>query len=180
VSQFEYLAVFISIIFGIAVTHIMAGVMRSLYRGERDVTHVVFAAFMFFTLSLNWWTSFRWAGNEVWSIEIFIVIILWAMMHYVAAIALYPPLSAGTEQPFEYRRRWFLIAVVSAGLLDIVHTWLLGKLLDPVTYLPFVLHYILLCGIAIGLQREVVYRWLAWYLLVSLLAWAFVVRRFIG
>ena len=178
-SQFEYLAVFISIIFGIAVTHIMAGVMRSLYRGERDTTHMVFAAFMFFVLILNWWTSFRWAGNEVWSIEIFIVIIVWAVAHYVAAITLYPPLAAGSEQPFEYRRHWFLIAFQGAVLFDIAHTWVLGKLFDPIVYLPFVLHYIVLCTIAIVLRNEVAYRWLAWYLLASLLTWSFVVRRFL-
>ena len=157
----------------------MAGVMRSLYRGDHDTTHVVFAAFMFFMLILNWWTSFRWVDHEVWSIEIFIVIIVWAVSHYVAAIALYPPAATGSEQPFEYRRRWFLLAFIFAVLLDIVHTWVLGKLFDPVVYLPFVLHYIVLSVIGFALRNEVVYRWLAWYLLVSLLAWAFVVRRFI-
>jgi hypothetical protein len=43
-SEFEYLAVFISIIFGISVTHILAGVVRSIYRGEKNQTHNVLAA----------------------------------------------------------------------------------------------------------------------------------------
>jgi hypothetical protein len=33
-SEFEYLAVFVSIIFGISVTHILAGAIRSIYRAE--------------------------------------------------------------------------------------------------------------------------------------------------
>ena len=33
-SEFEYLAVFMSIIFGISTTHVMAGVIRSIYRGD--------------------------------------------------------------------------------------------------------------------------------------------------
>ena len=34
-SEFGYLAVFMSIIFGISTTHILAGVIRSIYRGQK-------------------------------------------------------------------------------------------------------------------------------------------------
>ena len=46
-SEFEYLAVIVSVIFGISVTHILAGVIRSIYRGQIDETHFVLTAFSF-------------------------------------------------------------------------------------------------------------------------------------
>lgn len=54
-SEFEYLAVFMSIIFGISTTHILSGVIRSIYRGQLDQTHFVLTAFFF-------WYSF-WTGG---------------------------------------------------------------------------------------------------------------------
>ena len=117
-SEFEYLAVFISIIFGISVTHILAGVVRSIYRGENDQTHNVLAAFFFLVLILNWWVGFSWADHEVWSFDKFLIIVIWAVMHYIAAITLYPPLSAGVEHPFEFRRNWFLWVFSAAAVMD--------------------------------------------------------------
>jgi hypothetical protein len=66
-SQFEYLAVFVSIVFGISVTHILAGVIRSIYRGRIDETHIVLTLFFFVVLILNWWTGYNWHDQEVWS-----------------------------------------------------------------------------------------------------------------
>lgn len=179
-SEFEFLAVFVSIIFGISVTHILSGVMRSFYRGEFEETHLVFTVFLFLVLVLNWWTSFAWSAWEVWSFEIFIVIILWSVAHYVAAITLYPPLSYGVGKQFEYRRRWFLWAFIAVCLTDILQAAASGRALVPWYYLPFVLHYVVLSVIAIILRQRFAYRFVAWYLLVSVTLWAFVVRRFLA
>ena len=121
-SKFEYLAVIISIIFGISLTHILAGTIRSAYRREADQTHFVLTAFLFLVLILNWWTGYSWADQDVWSFELFLVIIIWAISHYVAAITLYPPQSAGSEAPFEFRRSWFLWAFAGTCLADILQT----------------------------------------------------------
>jgi hypothetical protein len=45
-SEFEYLAVFMSIIFGISTTHILSGVIRSIYRGQLDQTHFIVVALL--------------------------------------------------------------------------------------------------------------------------------------
>ena len=178
-SEFEFLAVFISIIFGISVTQLMAGVMRSLYRGERDQTHFVMAAFLFLVLVLNWWMTFTWNDQAAWSFELFLIIIIWAMAHYIAAITLYPPLSSGSEQPFEFRRKWFLWAFIGIAITDILETWASGDLFEPWYYMPFVLHYAVLCGSGIVIQSARYHRIVAWYFLLSMATWAFVVRRFL-
>lgn len=177
-SEFEYLAVFVSIIFGISVTHILSGVVRSLYRNERDETHFVLTAFFFLVLILNWWTGIAWKDQVIWSLDRFMVIIVWSVTHYVAAITLYPPLSAGVEHPFEYRRTWFLWAFVAIASTDILQTTVRGDLFNPPVYLPFVLHYIVVAIATIVVNRPGFYRWMAWYMLLSTATWSFVVRRF--
>lgn len=179
-NEFEYLAVFVSIIFGISVTHILSGVIRSIYRGQIDHTHFVLTTFLFFVLILNWWVGFSWAKQEVWSFDLFIVIIIWSVSHYLAAITLYPPLSAGVEHPFEFRRNWFLWAFVGIGFTDILQTVARGAVFTPKAYLPFVLHYMVLSILAIYIKKPWFYRGVAWYFLISMLVWSFVVRRFLA
>jgi len=179
-SEFEYLAVFISIIFGISVTHILAGAIRSIYRGERDQTHFVLTAFFFLVLILNWWTGFSWHDQEVWSFDLFLIIVLWSVTHYLAAITLYPPQAAGIEQPFEYRRNWFLWAFIAVAATDILQTAARGDLFTPWFYLPFVLHYIAVSLLAIFVNKSNFHRWMSWYLFLSTATWSLLVRRFLA
>ncbi len=178
-NEFEYLAVFVSIIFGISLTHILAGAIRSVYRGEFDEIHLVLTAFLFFVMVLNWWTGFSWQSQEVWSFDLFLVIILWAVSHYLAAITLYPPQAAGIDRQFEYRRNWFLWAFIGVASTDILQTAARGDAFSPWFYLPFVLHYIALALLAVFVNRPSLHRWIAWYFLVSIAVWSFVVRRFL-
>ena len=178
-SEFEYLAVFVSIIFGICVTHILAGVIRSIYRGQIDQTHLVLTGFFFFVLILNWWTGFFWRDQEVWSFDLFLVIVIWSVSHYVAAITLYPPQAAGTEHPFEYRRNWFYWAFIGIVLTDILQTSMRGDLFAKAVYLPFVLHLIIVSLLAIFVNKPIFHRGMAWYLLIGIMTWSFVVRRFL-
>ncbi len=179
-SKFEYLAVIVSIIFGISVTHILAGLIRSIYRRQIDETHFVLTAFFFLVLILNWWTGYSWESQEIWSYELFLVIITWSVTHYLAAITLYPPQAAGFEQPFEYRRNWFFWAFIGVALTDILQTAARGDAFTPRVYLPFVLHYVAVGFLAIFVNKPSFQRWVAWYLLLSIAIWSFAVRRFLA
>lgn len=179
-SEFEYLAVFVSIIFGISVTHILAGAIRSIYRKDIDQTHFVLTAFFFLVMILNWWTGFSWSDQEVWSFDLFLVIIIWSVSHYIAAITLYPRQASGTEEPYEYRRNWFLWAFVGVVTADILQTAASGGLFSPWFYLPFVLHYVALSLLGIFVNRPLLHRCIAWYFLISIAIWSLLVRRFLA
>ncbi len=178
-NEFEYLAVFVSIIFGISLTHILAGLIRSVYHGKFDETRLVLTAFLFFVMVLNWWTGFSWQSQEVWSFDLFLVIILWSVSHYLAAITLYPPQTAGIDRQFEYRRNWFLWAFVGIASMDILQTAARGDVFSPWFYLPFVLHWIALALLAVFVNKPSLHRWIGWYFLVSIAVWSMVVRRFL-
>ena len=178
-SEFEYLAVFVSIIFGISVTHILAGAIRSVYRRQFDETHFVLTAFLFLLLILNWWTGYSWQSQDVWSFELFLVIIIWSVTHYLAAITLYPPQTAGIEHPNEYRRNWFLWAFIAIAITDILQTAARGDVFTQWLYLPFVCQYIAIGLLAIFINKPGFNRWIAWYFLLSLAIWSFIIRRFL-
>ena len=179
-SEFEYLAVFLSIIFGLSLTHILAGVIRSLYRGLFDDIHLVLTAYFFIVLLINWWTAYSWQGQEVWTFDLFLIVILWSVSHYIGAITLYPPRVVGNNHQFEFRRNWFLWAgVVGTSVMDVFQTAMRGEVFSPWYYLPFVSHYIALALLAIFVDSTRLLRWVAWYLFVSLTVWSLIVRRFL-
>lgn len=178
-TEFEYLAVFVSIIFGISLTHILAGVIRSVYRGEIDETHLVLTGFLFVVMILNWWTAFSWRGEEEWSFDKFLLIIVWSVSHYLAAITLYPPQAAGIEQPFKYRRKWFLWGFIGIASTDILQTAARGDAFSPWYFLPFVLHYVAIALVAIFVDKPILHRWIARYFFVSIVIWSMLVRRFL-
>lgn len=178
-SEFEFLSVLISIVFGLGLTHLLYGLFRHL--GRRDVTevHALHTAWVFIVLVLNWWVLYQWRDYRGWSFEVFLLIVLWSLTFYVMSIALYPPddnEARGTE--FDYR--WFYWAAIATGVADIVWTAVRGRLFTPWYYLPFVGHYMVLWALLIRLQSRRLERYAARWMLASIMLWAFVVRRYTG
>jgi hypothetical protein len=177
-SKFEFLAVFVSIIFGLSLTHVLSGAMRSIYQRTFEQTHLVLTSFILIVLVLNWWMTFAWSGQEIWTLDLFLVMITWAISHYVVAITLYPP-DTPDGPGFDDRRAWFFGAFVAVTIFDILQTAARGDLFSPWYYLPFVLHLTVLSAIAIFFKSPLFHKILAWYFLIIMVSWSLVVRRFL-
>ena len=63
-SKFEFLAVFVSIIFGLSLTHVLSGAMRSIYQRTFEQTHLVLTSFILIVLVLNWWMTLPGASRR--------------------------------------------------------------------------------------------------------------------
>jgi hypothetical protein len=177
-SEFEFLSVLVSIIFGFGLTHILRGSVSQIFRTKALDLRLAYAGFFVVVLVLNWWVFFSWRNNEVWSFEIFLVLVLWAISHYAVAITLYRPDDERSDSRFEMHL--FLLAFVVTGFFDILQTAMRGNLLEPWYYLPFVAHYIVLSGAGYFIKSPAFHRVLSTWFLVSILIWAFVVRRFLA
>lgn len=185
-SPFEHLAVFLSLIFGLAATHLLAGMARSLHRRnieKLDDVHLVWSVVVLLILVLNWWTFFAWSEHRRWSFGPYMVLVLWAICHYLLAVTLYEPDSDPNDRHnrmWDENRSWFLTTFVVMLMLDIAQTAVRGALLQPKWYLPYVLHYVLLALFALWFEQRVVQRWIGWYVLGSLVAWSFIIRRYLA
>jgi len=185
-SAFEYLAVLISIIIGLGVTQLLAGIGQAIHQRSSnrvDVLHIVWTANVFMVLVLNWWVAFSWRNEATWSFETFLFVVLWAVSMFMLAVLLYPPrLDPGEDYAdvFEKNRIWFLGTFIIMIGADIGQTALRGGLLNPPIYLPFVLHYAVLFAIGIAVPNPRYQNFLAWWVLVTILIWSFVVRRMLA
>jgi len=185
-TEFEYVAVLVSIILGLGITHLLAGVARTIHRraeAKPDALHSLWAATTFWTLVLNWWVFYQSRTFTDWSFGVFLVVIVWAVLIYLMVVVLYPPDMAEGEDygtVFERNRGWFLGLFVASALTDIGLTALRGDLFDPPQYLPFVGHFVVLGILGLVIRARRFQLFLAGYVLLIGLVWSFVVRRFLG
>jgi len=184
-SSFEFISILMSIIIGLGVTNLLAGTGRAFYRRRQnpmDEVHVVFTAATLLVLVLNWWVAFKWNSEVVWSFDKFLALIVWTIALYMLTIFLYPPDLSQEEEHrgrFQRNRAGYYSTFIAFCLLDIAQTAIRGDLFHPIWYVPFVSHYAVLAGGGLVAGRRGYDRFFAWYLLITLLIWSLVVRRYL-
>src|SRR5205814_1188633 len=123
-----YLAVLISIILGLALTHILFGCSRLIQlRGQVRVywVQLVWAAIVLFYVLALWWGMFWWKHLTVWSFQTFFFLVLYSIVVFVLASIVFPMEfgeGADFEAYFFKNRRWFFGLYILALLLDIPET----------------------------------------------------------
>src|SRR5256885_7382510 len=183
-SSFEFIAALMSIIVGLGVTNLLAGAGRAFYRRKQnpiDGVHLVFTGATLLLLVLQWWITFKWNTEVNWSFDKFLILIVWAICLYMLTVFLYPPdLSEQEEQGdrFHRNRTGYYSTFIVMCLLDITQTAIHGQIFQPVWYLPYVGHYAILAGCGLVARRRGYNLFFAWYLLITLLIWSLVVRRY--
>jgi len=123
-TTFEFLSVFISIVMGLAVVRVLAGLVSTVTREgvKRYWVYTTWLLFFVGWLPYFWWFTFDWRLREVWTFPVFFFVVFYAMLVYVTLHLLVPD---RTEEPEDYeafffkiRRRFFrlfvLIIVVDA------------------------------------------------------------------
>jgi len=130
-SAFEYLSVFISIILGLAIVHLLGGVSLIL---DRRVTarlywvHMVWVLNMFSLITWIWWGNWQLNGIESFSPAHYIAMVLFSVVVYLMCGLLFPIKGKEVEdfhEQFEMNRARFfylgealLVAAVLKGHVD--------------------------------------------------------------
>src|ERR1041384_5936596 len=146
-SSFEFIAALMSIIIGLGVTNLLAGSGRAFYRRKEnplDEVYIVLTIATLLLLVLQWWVTFRWNTEVVWSFDRFLVLIVWTITLYMLTVFLYPPdLSEAEEHQrrFQRTRVGHYLAFLARMALDIIQPAIHGDLLHPIWSLPFAGHY---------------------------------------
>ena len=127
-SQFEYVAVLVSIIVGLALTQILRGVGRMVTTkdGPRAYwVHLVWTLYLFLLIVMFWWWEFR-LGTVEWSLGLYIVVILYATLLFFVSLVIQP---SDTERITNFKdyfysnRRWIFGLLIAIWLWDFVDTY---------------------------------------------------------
>lgn len=117
-TPYEYLTVFVSVVTGLAIVHLLSGVSLILdtrVSEHLDWIHAVWTGNVFVTTLLVWWFNFGLTEVQVWSLPHFLTLVSYSVVLYLLAALLYP--VRGSEiidfkAHFECNRpRFFLLAL---------------------------------------------------------------------
>jgi hypothetical protein len=181
-SDFEFLSVLVSIVIGLGLTHLLAGLARAFYARElrkMDAVHVAWTLQTFFVVVLNWWVFLLWRDFALWTFATFFTVVLWTTSMYMLAVILYPPnmpQEVNYRALFEQNRSWFLATFTVMCLLDILVTTQRENRLPELFYLLFVGHFGLITFIGIFVKRRWYDLFSAWWILLAMATWSFGVR----
>jgi len=127
-TQFDYVAVFISIVMGLSVTHILHGfgaTIQERHEGRTWWVHAVWAVnILHYQLSV-WWAFFVWNQLDEWSYGLFLFLIGYTVVLYLLAAVIYPrDLAPGFDlrAHFLENRVWFFGLLLLTAPLDVVET----------------------------------------------------------
>ena len=174
-SNFEFIAVLLSIIFALAIANLLTGMLQSFLRHELTDTRLAWSILVGNLLLLDWWVFFGWSDHADWRFHEFLYLAIWATIHYLMAVTLYP-YKFVTEFSEALQRKAFLMLFVVLGVFDIGEKIVRGDLFEP-WYYPLMILYLMVLAVApLVFKRPWVMRASGWILAVSVLTWSVVVR----
>ena len=130
--MFEYVFVLASVILGLAITHLLQGVVAIIQHPDRKPLywiHLVWVAFLFLTTVFWWWWEFRLQQVQVWTFQVYVFVLLYAALIYLCCALVLPRDMEGYDSYKDYffaRRGWFFGLAALAQPMDVVDTWLKG------------------------------------------------------
>src|SRR3982751_6660892 len=130
--MFEYIVVIASIIIGLALTHLMQGtaaLVQNPKRGEVWWVHLVWVAHMFVSAVFWWWSEFRLRNVQHWTFNLYVLVLTYAFILYLASALLFPRNMEGYDGFKDYflsRRRWFFGLLIGWVGIDFFDTALKG------------------------------------------------------
>jgi hypothetical protein len=174
-SKFEFIAVLLSIIFGLALTNLLSGMLRAFFRRELTDTRIAWSILVGNLLLVNWWLFFRWSDNETWHYYEYAYLIGWATVHYLMAVSLYPYDFIDSSSQ-DLQRKFLLSSVIAAALIDVGETLVRGEFFDP-WYYPITVTWVVGWAVAcLVVPRPGLMRVAGWTLAVTMLGWSLIVR----
>ncbi|KAA9132536.1 hypothetical protein F3N42_04750 [Marinihelvus fidelis] len=176
-SQFEFIFVLISIIAGLALAQLLAGMTRPPKdpNGRLDVAHVAFSFGVTVLLITIWWSTFRWQTYEPWTVIEFLLLCFYISLFYVKAVILSPLRASELPSFDEIRGKFFAVMILYCAVEPVV-IYLRDGELAPWWYLPMMVHFGVLAGLGIYLRKAWFDRLYAlWFCIVNI-AWIFLAR----
>ena len=128
---FNYVMVLVSIIIGLAITHLLKGVARVVQHPGRDKIywiHLVWVGNAFLGAVFFWWWEFRLA-EQAWTFQLYLFVLFYAVLIYLRSAILFPLDLEGYDGFRDYyysRRGWgFGLAALQVAV-DVIDTLLKG------------------------------------------------------
>lgn len=92
-DPFEYLVVLTSIVLGLAITRVIAGIGNIIQTRRRKRSywvHIVWMVNLLLTITIVWWVAYRWRTQERWTFFLFLWLLLTPIVLYLISALIFP------------------------------------------------------------------------------------------
>ena len=92
-DPFSYLVVLTSIVLGLAITRVIAGLGNIIQTRRRKRTywvHIVWMINLLLTITIVWWVAYRWRLEQHWTFFLFLWLLLTPTLLYLISALIYP------------------------------------------------------------------------------------------
>lgn len=126
--MFDYLLIFVSIIYGLAAAYVLEGVTKIIKdtgKGQAYWIHFLWIFNMLLILVMIWWTLYYYNRIEEWDLGLFLFITVYSLPFYVLAALLIPTeINENTNFEAHYFKikGWFFGVLTMAHVLDMIDT----------------------------------------------------------
>ena len=174
-DKFEFVAVLVSIVFGVAITNLLSGMVRSFFQRDLSNSRLAWSLAVGMVLVSNWWGFFRWNKNVEWAYPEFLFLVFWSTTHYLLAVSIYPFefLDRYSEERQRKSLLWVMLVVLAA---DIAENAVRGELFSPWYYPLFVAFLGVLAAAPLVWASQAVMRNAGWIFFAAVISWMTVVR----
>lgn len=174
-DKFEFIAVLVSIVFGVAITNLLSGMLRSYFQRDLSNTRLAWSLAVGMVLLANWWGFFRWSDNPEWTFPQFLFLVFWSTTHYLLAVSMYP-YEFLDEYSEEMQRKFLLWVMLVVLVSDLAENAVRGGLFNPWFYPVFMSFLGLLAIAPLAWRNPMVMRVAGWIFFVAIIAWMTIVR----
>lgn len=127
-DSFSYLFILVSIVVGLALTHLLHGFGQRIQHPDRfDLywIHILWVAYVFEFIIAFWWFQYGYIGIGEWSFRLYLFVVAYAIVLYLMSVVLFPDdlgAHAGFREYFHARQKWFFGLVALTQLIDTLDT----------------------------------------------------------
>ena len=124
-SQFEFIAVLVSVVTGLGIVRLLSGIAQLLNEGVKPYwIHLLWTWNVFQFIVFYWWFFWRWSAITEWNLLLFLFVLIYAVVVYLMCALLYPAVekSKNFELVFYEKKNWFFGFWVLVMTIDIVDT----------------------------------------------------------
>ena len=92
-DPFEYIVVLTSIVLGLAIARVIAGIGNIIQTRRRKRTywvHIVWMVNLLLTITIVWWVAYRWRMQQQWTFFLFLWLLLTPTLLYLISALMFP------------------------------------------------------------------------------------------
>lgn len=148
-TPFEYVIVLISVILGLGITTILTGVaelIKNTQPARLYAPYIIWIGIIFVLHFQDWWLSYQLMSVKEWSLQFFLLIVLYPINLYILAHLLFPSsLSKDFDSKvffLEHYPRFFIGAIILV-VLSVIQNIFISDL-NVLTQIPHTLVFLVL------------------------------------